>query len=635
MLKKILTLTIILTRIIPSSGQIIKSLDYNHAVIKANEERKKIPLKSIGSDTIYFDSEFFEDFSSYHYEIFPRPNVWADQYAFINSTYADSMISLGVATLDAYDQKGFPYYSSLNKVAESDTLTSQIFVFNEIPEDTLFFSFFYQCGGKVSEPEITDTLILDFYSSEDTAWIMAHYLLGGEQMHTFEQVIIPVADSLIADGFRFRFRNYTSLALENIPGLDLGKFSNADQWHIDYIQIKSVTNRLSLTYLDDMTVVEPLLPTFTEYSTVPYKHLTFAQSAVERRTIPFSYRTIFPNMGTIVSLERYYFSYDLGTGELLRYLKYNENVEPFTYHYEEEYFTSGYTYKEEDTIGELELIAVINANSIDQNKINDTVKRREVYHDSYAYDDGTAELGLGISGEHQDLNRIAVRFRIFRRSNNPDTLKAVLIYFNKSIDDYTSESEYRISIRKNDGEKPASDTLYTSNLYFPNYSTRLNEFTRIELDRPIVVSDTFFIVIEQLDSYLNIGYDINNDNLRNIFFYTGQSWENSYSLPKGSLMVRPSFGNYTLPLTKTKSVEIAETLKIFPNPASEVLYIKLPHNGSEIYSVKVYNIMGVILMHLITDNNTIDISSLEKGMYILQLSSFDGEEKYTTKFIKE
>ncbi|MBA7565474.1 hypothetical protein ES708_07158 [subsurface metagenome] len=151
MLKKILTLTIILTRIIPSSGQIIKSLDYNHAVIKANEERKKIPLKSIGSDTIYFDSEFFEDFSSYHYEIFPRPNVWADQYAFINSTYADSMISLGVATLDAYDQKGFPYYSSLNKVAESDTLTSQIFVFNEIPEDTLFFSFFYQCGGKVSD----------------------------------------------------------------------------------------------------------------------------------------------------------------------------------------------------------------------------------------------------------------------------------------------------------------------------------------------------------------------------------------------------------------------------------------------------------------------------------------------------
>ncbi|MBA7585277.1 hypothetical protein ES708_27252 [subsurface metagenome] len=177
--------------------------------------------------------------------------------------------------------------------------------------------------------------------------------------------------------------------------------------------------------------------------------------------------------------------------------------------------------------------------------------------------------------------------------------------------------------------------MYTSNLYFPNYSTRLNEFTRIELDRPIVVSDTFFIVIEQLDSYLNIGYDINNDNLRNIFFYTGQSWENSYSLPKGSLMVRPSFGNYTLPLTKTKSVEIAETLKIFPNPASEILYCKLPHNGSEIYSVKVYNIMGVILMHLITDNNTIDISSLEKGMYILQLSSFDGEEKYTTKFIKE
>jgi hypothetical protein len=303
-----------------------------------------------------------------------------------------------------------------------------------------------------------------------------------------------------------------------------------------------------------------------------------------------------------------------------------------------------YSYVEGDTIGKMELMAVIQAQAIDQKLVNDTAKRREVYHDHYAYDDGTAELGLGIAGEHQNLNKIAVRFKIYKPGNEPDTLKAVLIYFNKSIDDYTSNSVFKISIRKNDSQnpdpdlrnKPASDTLYTSKeYYYPNYDTKLNEFTRIEIERPLLLTDTFFIVIEQLESYLNIGYDISNNNLKNMFFYTGQSWQQSSSLPKGSPMVRASFGNFTSNPNPVEPIYKPENLKLYPNPAKDILYLETGDEQSNHINVRIYNIMGVMLMDRRTDDNTINVSSLNKGLYLIQLTSPDNNFSITKKFIKE
>ncbi len=661
MLKKTLTLTIILISILPSYGQVIRNLGINHAVVKARKESTVFFEKSIASDTIYFEDEFFEDFSSYHYEVFPRSDVWADQYAYINSTYADTMISLGVATLDAYDQEGYPYYSSSVKVTEADKLSSQIFNFDESFSHSLLFSFFYECGGKVSQPDSIDSLYVDFLvpfdlitvdtimldsitidtilvdtNTIDTVWKKVYAIGGGEQMHRFKQVILPIDTSFAKNGFRFRFRNTVSLSMNNITGQDLGKFSNADQWHIDYIQIipDTKSDSIELTKINDMCMIEPLKPSLTEYTTVPYHHYAYAREII-RNAIPICYKTNFPDRVDDISLVRYYYSYDLEENMSLRELQYDENIAPNAFFSEEEFFTPGFTYDPEKDIGKIELTAVIEAQALDQKLVNDTVKRKEVYFDHYAYDDGTAELGLGIAGEQQSLNKIAVQFKIYKPSNEPDTLRAILIYFNKSIDDYTSQSEFRISIRKNDGNIPASDTLYTSEGLFPDYQAKLNEFTRIELDRPIALADTFFIVIEQLDSYLNIGYDINNNNLSKIYFYTGQSWEQSTSLPNGSLMIRPSFGKFTPNPNAIEKKENSDNYRLFPNPTRDVLYFELGDNQSVQYNVRVYNIMGVMLMNSFTDDNSINVSSLNKGIYLIQLTSPDNKVSITTKFIKE
>ena len=619
---------------------------YNHAVAQAVAEGDKNFDKSDKSDTIPFDGEFFEDFSDYQNKVFPRKEYWADNYAYINSTYADSMISLGVATLDAYDQYGYPYYSSTRRHTEGDTLTTLPFVFPGALTKPLFLSFFYEAGGKGDLPEGDstndpgfpgrDTLIVEFFS-HDTVWVPAWKTLDNLNPHRFKQVILQVPDSLAKNGFRFRFRNYVSIP--NYPqGTDLGMFGNADQWHIDYIQLKQADDSLDLVNLDDIMVTEPLLSSLTEYTAVPWRHFTLAQSAQgnERRLIPFSFRTYYPDSsGVINSINRIYETYDLNTDEQLN-SRIRHNPEPtFEFRHYEDSFPTKLNYNDDYDVGRFEILAYLQTTQENQKRINDTVRRIETYYDYYSYDDGSAELGFGIAGETQDLSRIALRFRAFRRSTNPDTLKAVLIYFCKSINSATDEAFYRISIRKNNGAEPAADTLYTSEDLTPDYNAGLNEFTRIEINRPILIADTFFVVIEQLGGYLNIGYDINDNSLKNLYVYSNHEWINPNNIPTGSLMVRPSFESQSLP-NQVKRIEAENDFSVFPNPATEQLNFIVPSSYfQEPFTIQIFNSLGVLQYNGLSRETSIPIGNLTHGMYFIVVSSQESGKRFAAKFIKQ
>jgi len=646
LLKTILTITIILINTIYVKCQVIRGLAYNHAIVNAIAEGDKSFLKNL-TDSIDFENEFFDDFSDYRNSVFPRNNHWADNYAYINSTYADSMISLGVATLDAYDEKGYPYYSPTLSTAPSDTLTSLSFRFLSPLSGNYYFSFFYQAGGKGDMPEGIisdeagvegkDSLLLDFYSAAQEEWVNVFYTLDNTDIFHFKQVILEVDDAFLHDGFCFRFRNYTSLP-KYPQGQDLGMFGNADQWHIDYIQLKQAESSQDMQNLNDIMVVEPLLSSFTEYSAVPWHHYTLAQSAEnnERGTIPFAFRTYYPDeTGPIDRIDRLYKTTNLRTGEELNFRNYHNDDElAYRYFRYQDNFKTNLFYDQYDTIGKLEITAYLETTEGEmQRRINDTVRRIETFYDHYAYDDGSAEFGFGIGGEPQEKSRIALRFRTFRHSDNPDSLKAVLIYFCKSIDSATINAKYQISIRKNYGEIPADDTLFTSDEFSPDYNARLNEFTRIEIDPPILIADTFFVVIEQLNGYLNIGYDINNDNLKNLYVYTNLVWENPYSITKGSLMIRPSFGNYSLP-NEISKIDSEETWLLFPNPATDHLNFSFAPDYQGSVTVQIFNTLGIIQYHSITDETTIPIDNLSKGIYFVVITT-DNKKQFTAKFIKQ
>lgn len=93
------------------------------------------------------------------------------------------------------------------------------------------------------------------------------------------------------------------------------------------------------------------------------------------------------------------------------------------------------------------------------------------------------------------------------------------------------------------------------------------------------------------------------------------------------------FDNISLVVSETASVEdvFAANFSIAPNPAKDLLNIS---SKSAIDSAKVIDITGrVVLSEVNLNNNTLNVSSLEKGIYILQLTS--GNITGTTKIIKE
>ncbi len=67
---------------------------------------------------------------------------------------------------------------------------------------------------------------------------------------------------------------------------------------------------------------------------------------------------------------------------------------------------------------------------------------------------------------------------------------------------------------------------------------------------------------------------------------------------------------------------ICDNVEVFPNPCSNILH--LPFDGE----CRIYNIIGALVMRQHSDNQTIDISELENGIYLVEINSA------TTKIIK-
>jgi len=73
------------------------------------------------------------------------------------------------------------------------------------------------------------------------------------------------------------------------------------------------------------------------------------------------------------------------------------------------------------------------------------------------------------------------------------------------------------------------------------------------------------------------------------------------------------------------------TVKIFPNPAENLVQIKVP-NAGEPYSIEVYSIIGQRLFELY-NQSSIDISNFANGIYIIVVKQQG--KKWVTKIAKK
>jgi hypothetical protein len=77
-----------------------------------------------------------------------------------------------------------------------------------------------------------------------------------------------------------------------------------------------------------------------------------------------------------------------------------------------------------------------------------------------------------------------------------------------------------------------------------------------------------------------------------------------------------------------------QTLKVYPNPASDKLFVELPEPGME--KLIITDLMGRVLIHqeIFSDQRVeLDLNSLRKGMFIISISK--GQKKYMSRFMVE
>jgi hypothetical protein len=639
-----------------SKGQEVRGLNYQHKVETAS---KKIQLKATGDGTNPVpkpDSNiFFDDFSTYGTNIYPESDNWIDKNATITLTYSDSAISFGVVTLDCFDSQG-QVYGPTDRTNASDTLTSN--VIDSIYGENNYLSFFIQGGGKVDAPEEEDSLLVEFYDSKSEDYVL-FWSTTGYESHTFEQIILPIPDSLLEKDstFQFRFINYTSLSADEVQGNE-GALSNADNWHIDYVQIKNVNDINKMKLINDISIYEPLKPVFLNYSSIPYNHIQYSAGYL-RGTNTINFRTDFPDTTNNLSIKRSHIYIDINNTDTLEKVGGNGGIELATTPDPNSFFevTDNFipifkTYKYPSAVeGTYHLKSYLNISSHDQYLWNDTITREEIYKDYYAYDDGSAEFGFGITGSDAYNSAFASEFELYYENGAADLLSGVYIYFNQAADDYTTDLEFQVLVWDSEDGTPGellypSTPLIDQNFYTPDTSKTLNNptsgtngFMRIEFDNDISISGNFFVGIYQYtEDFLNVGYDISLDSKSKIWYFTQNEWSSAANLtkvPNGSLMIRPIFGHEFDSGINTPSLQETKSVTIYPNPIKESFSIKLPEENSNYYQyqLSIYNLLGERVV-LGTLEETTNISYLPQGAYILQLYNTTTQNTYSQKILK-
>ena len=88
-------------------------------------------------------------------------------------------------------------------------------------------------------------------------------------------------------------------------------------------------------------------------------------------------------------------------------------------------------------------------------------------------------------------------------------------------------------------------------------------------------------------------------------------------------------------ITQTLGVaqnEVASKITIYPNPVATLLTVQL-ENGCVIDKISITDLSGKIVLTHTQNTTAVNVENLAQGIYILE--AYSGEDKYTSKFVKE
>ena len=602
-----------------SAQEKVVNLQQNVRVLKAWEKSSVLKLKSDKKNSLTLP--FFDDFSSG--DVFPSEKLWEDKFAFVNTDYPIDPVTVGVATLDAISYNGSMYDdAAYGSRFIADYLTSKPIDLSDADYQNVYLSFFYQPQGMGNSPESGDSLAVEFYSPETQQWERVWSKAGSTNL-PFTQVYIAIDQAkYLQDKFQFRFLNYVSLAGAAIPG-DAG---NVDMWHIDYVQLDTDRNP-DTDEIQDVAFLYPSQSLLIDYEAIPWTHFQENPTQKMKATLNTALKNNDTHTREIDTLKFYFNSLMNPTGsDLLKAGSHNINAGE-TYN-----FSAPFSYVYPTNGQDSALFDVKNVIITDDYdaKSNNTVSYFQKFYNYYAYDDGTAELGYGLTGEGSRNGSVAYKFTTYKK----DSLRAVQIYFNQTLNEANRKYFY-LSIWDDDNGKPGS-LIYEKIGIRPQYTDELNQFYSYRLkayeyderDTAIAVQGTFYVGWKQTtEDMFNVGFDVNRNSQDKLFYSIDGTWQ--ASLSSGALMMRPVFGKKLPQITAIEPVK-KSVFRIYPNPTSDRVYIEMP-NDTKLSNCKltIYNLFGKqIRQDKNFENKWLDVSNLASGVYLLY---FKSERFFETK----
>ncbi len=529
---------------------------------------KKKPNSNSRNEEILLTLPFWDDFSTPG----PAPDtaLWAGgENVWVNYGMGIDPPTLGVATFDGIRANGQPYSNEQFTNGRADSLMSHpidLSLLTTAERQTTFISFFFQAKGHGEIPDPNDSIRLEFKDNNGD-WRGVWSAVGGPHLDpkVFYQVILPLNQaSYFHSEFQFVFRNF---------GRVTGPY---DAWNIDYVYLNK-SRSINDTAYPDRALSMPGSSPFKNYWSVPMTHILEAGNS----GLDFIKAQAY-NMDDILQVSNFTVLANL---DIINSDSSAVQVEDVVEFEKPSSFLTGNArinlatdnlldlslWPADPISAELSVNLFINSGDNDEDddydpevfspidfRVNDTITTHHEIKDYYAYDDGTAEFGasLTLAGDI-----FAYRFEML--GDEPDTIVSVDIYF--PTIGLNPGSSIEMSILRDLDDAPGSQLL--SQVIQVNIPEELNVFHTYPLSFPIGVQGEFYIGFKHpaTDVRISFGLDKNNDSSDEVFVNFNGNWTLNDQF-KGSLMIRPRFGEGAGPISSIPLQEVID-FNIYPNPA--------------------------------------------------------------------
>ena len=561
---------------------------------------------------------FYDDFSDSN--LFPDTRKWADRKVYVNPGFPSHPVTRNAATFDVLDEEGCVYEYAISNAFVAEHLTSNPIRLDSVfdpaphaltPADSLYLSFYYQPQGHGNAPEAQDSLVLEFgfIHDLDTTWnhvwstpgqTLEAFLQENDNQY-FKQVMIPITDTqYFVNGFVFRFYNYASIVSQAMPTYR----GNEDNWNLDMVYL-DWHRRFDQTGYPKICFTGPTPNFMRRYRAMPYSHYRINPTAHILEEFPLE----ISNLDAQPHQVHYYYR-----------IQQIEGVQQFTSEPKTINLPAGSLCQ--SATGQVDKVLSIESPTDSTSfliwhylsdtccnpPLKDSVCSRQGFYNYFAYDDGIPERGYGVEPVG---SAFAVQYEMVK----PDVLQGVQILFNHTLND-ANNKYFNIVVWKDNNGKPGEEVFRLSNQK-PRWEDGLYRFAFYPFEEAVRLNGIFYVGIEQQGSgIINVGFDGSNDNARYNFFNTSGTWQQSDQ--SGSIMIRPVVGEqYFIGLGENTQ----GPMRIYPNPASNVLHIEGVEHGQRIM---VYDLAGRKVIETAFATK-IALGGLSGGLYIVRVVTDDGQ----------